>query len=287
MNSRILLSVMLLSLMAITMVQAQHVKVMTYNIRFDNPQDGANAWDARKEHVAEQLMFYQPAVFGIQEGLHHQVEYLDEALPPYQYEGVGRDDGKTGGEYSAIFYDNRRFSLLRSNTFWLSDTPEEPSVGWDAAMERICTYVLLEDREHQQPLWVFNTHFDHVGEQARYQSAQLILKKIDAVNKNGYPVVLMGDLNAEPGDPPIDTLNDRMEDAYEVTEKPPFGPEGTYNGFHFDRPVKRRIDYIFVRGAAVARYGVLSDPENLHYPSDHFPVMAEIRIQAWESSSIE
>lgn len=283
MNSKTVLFVMMLSLMAITMVQAQHVKVMTYNIRFDNPQEGSNAWDARKEKVAEQLMFYQPAVFGIQEGLHHQVKYLDQALPPYQYEGVGRDDGKTGGEYSAIFYDNRRFSLLRSNTFWLSDTPEEPSVGWDAAMERICTYVLLEDREHQQPLWVFNTHFDHVGEQARYQSAQLILKKIDQVDKNGYPVVLMGDLNAEPGDPPIDTLNDRMKDAYDVTEKPPFGPEGTYNGFHFEEPVRRRIDYIFVRGAAVTRYGVLSDPENLHYPSDHFPVMAEIRIQAWET----
>lgn len=281
MNIKSVLIIVVLSVMTMGMLQAQHVKVMTYNIRFDNPQDGADAWENRKQQVAEQLMFYEPAVFGIQEGLHHQVQYLNESLPPYQYEGVGRDDGKTGGEYSAIFYDNRRFSLLKANTFWLSKTPQEPSVGWDAAMERICTYVLLEDREHQQPIWFFNTHFDHVGEQSRYQSAQLILKKIDELNPNGYPVVLMGDLNAEPGDAPIDTLSERMQDAFSVTEKPAFGPTGTYNGFHFDRPVERRIDYIFVRGAAVVRYGVLSDPEDMHYPSDHFPVMAEIRIQAY------
>lgn len=282
MNYRRILFVLVLSLMAVSMTQAQYIKVMTYNIRFDGSGDGPDSWSQRREQVVEQLKFYQPSVIGIQEGLHNQVQYLDNELPAYHYRGVGRKDGKKEGEYSAIYYDTRRFSLIQNNTFWLSPTPDEPSKGWDADYERICTYVLLEDRSHQQPIWIFNTHFDHVGEESRYQAARLILKKIETLNTNGYPVVLMGDLNAEPGDRPIDTINDVMRDARVITETPAFGPEGTYNGFQYDEPAERRIDYIFVDGASVVRYGVLSDPENMRFPSDHFPVMAEIRIAAYE-----
>mgnify|MGYP000665664749 CR=1 FL=1 len=259
--------------------QGQEIGLMTYNIRYANPGDGPNAWSSRKEQVVEQFFFYEPAIFGIQEGLHSQVQYLDEALSDYTYEGIGRGAGKQDGEYSALYYDTLAFKRVRGNTFWLSSTPERPSVGWDAAMNRICTWALLEHRQSGRRMMVLNTHFDHVGEQARYESARLIVQRIRQLNQAGHPVVLMGDLNAEPGDRPIQQISSYMSDAREATKTPAFGPEGTYNGFHFNEPVKRRIDYIFVKRADVLKYGVLSDPENLHYPSDHFPVYAQIILK--------
>lgn len=228
--------------------------------------------------ILEQLLFYEPVVFGIQEGMHHQVQYLDDSLPGYDYAGVGRDDGQTGGEYSAIYYDRSLFTLLKDHTFWLSETPGEPSVGWDAALERICTGVLLRHKKSRRQVWVFNTHFDHVGEQARRNSARLVVEKIEELNDGSHPVVLMGDFNLEPDEKPIQLIAARLKDARQVTEIRPFGPEGTYNGFQFNEPVTRRIDYIFVDGLDVIKYGVLSDPENLQYPSDHFPVMARVKF---------
>ena len=278
--NRIIFFLVLLAgiVVAIPRAGAQMMDVMTYNIKYDNPDAGMNAWDARKEQVVSQILFYEPAVFGIQEGLHHQVSYLKEQLPGYDYIGVGRDDGHTAGEYSAIFYNSRLLEVVRHHTFWLSDTPEQPSVGWDAAMERICTRALLKNKKSDKPFWIFNTHFDHVGEKARLQSARLILDKIRELNTGGVPVVLMGDLNAGPSDPPIRAISAEMKDSRLATRTPAFGPEGTYNGFHFNRPVTRRIDYIFVDGVQVLKYGVLSDPEDLHYPSDHFPVLARIKF---------
>ena len=279
MNRISFLSVLLAGIFAaISPSEAQFMDLMTYNIKYDNPDDGQDSWDARKDRVVGQLRFYHPAVFGIQEGLNHQVNYLQQKLPGYDYVGVGRDDGKTAGEYSALFYDRSVFKRIRHNTFWLSNTPGNPSVGWDAALERICTLALLEHRASKKRLWVFNTHFDHVGEKARYRSAKLILEKIRTLNKEGFPVVLMGDLNAEPKDPPIQAISRHMDDARVVSRDPAFGPEGTYNGFDFNRPVTRRIDYIFVKGVDVLKYAVLSDPEDLHYPSDHFPVLARIQL---------
>lgn len=268
----------LLCLGTATLTYGQDMNVMTYNIRFDNPGDQNDLWNRRKSLILEQLFFYEPAVFGIQEGMYHQVQYLDDSLPGYEYAGVGREDGRTAGEYSAIYYDRGLFTLIKDRTFWLSETPDEPSVGWDAAMERICTCVLLRHKESGRHVWVFNTHFDHVGEQARQNSARLVLDKIEELNKDGYPVVLMGDLNAEPGDKPVQLITTRLKDARKVTKIRPFGPEGTYNGFHFNEPVKRRIDYVFAGDLEVLKYGVLSDPENLQYPSDHFPVLAKVKF---------
>jgi len=263
---------------AATHTYAQDMNVMTYNIRFDNPNDQNDSWERRKGLILEQLLFYEPVVFGIQEGMHHQVQYLDDSLPGYDYAGVGRDDGQTGGEYSAIYYDRSLFTLLKDHTFWLSETPGEPSVGWDAALERICTGVLLRHKKSRRQVWVFNTHFDHVGEQARRNSARLVVEKIEELNDGSHPVVLMGDFNLEPDEKPIQLIAARLKDARQVTEIRPFGPEGTYNGFQFNEPVTRRIDYIFVDGLDVIKYGVLSDPENLQYPSDHFPVMARVKF---------
>ncbi|MEM8889234.1 MAG: endonuclease/exonuclease/phosphatase family protein, partial [Bacteroidota bacterium] len=140
---------------------------MTYNLRYDNPNDGENRWDLRKEFLRDQLKFFEPDVMGIQEGLKHQLDYLDGELSAYSYIGVGRDDGKEKGEYTAIFYKADKLSLIRQSTFWLSESPDEISVGWDAALERICTYALFEEKAGGAKFYVFNTHFDHRGEKAR------------------------------------------------------------------------------------------------------------------------
>ena len=155
-----LCAVAICCLMAVA-AEAESLEAMTYNIRYDTVDDGDNAWDFRKARVAGLLSFYEPDVLGLQEAEYHQVRYLRDALPRYRYIGVGRDDGRTGGEFSAIFYDSGRLKLLEDGTFWLSDTPAVPSLGWDAALKRVCTYARFEDRATSRQFWVFNTHFDH------------------------------------------------------------------------------------------------------------------------------
>jgi len=168
----------------------QTFNVMTYNIRYDNPSDGKNAWSLRKECLVSQIEKYNPAILGIQEGLHHQVLYLDSCFSKYAYIGVGRDDGKTKGEYCAIFYDTLQFRVIESSTFWLSGTPERVSVGWDAALERICTYAIFENVQTGKRILVFNTHFDHIGVIARKKSAQLIVSKEHEINSEKLPVLI-------------------------------------------------------------------------------------------------
>ncbi|MCF8335422.1 MAG: endonuclease/exonuclease/phosphatase family protein [Bacteroidales bacterium] len=270
---------LLFALFVTSITMGQNVKLITYNIRYDNPGDKENPWDERKEVITSQITFYEPGVFGIQEGLSHQVEFLDSQLATYNYVGVGRDDGKTEGEYSAVYYHHNRFTEEDHGTFWLSETPEQPSVGWDAALERICTWVLLEHKESGKKLRVFNTHFDHRGELARANSARLILRKMEEISQPGEALVLMGDLNAVPDEEPIEVIDEKLKDARLASETEPFGPEGTYNRFNYEEPVKRRLDYIFVKDVEVVKYGVLNDPVNLHFPSDHFPVFAELRLK--------
>ena len=266
-------------------VQAQTIEAMTYNIRLDTETDGADAWEFRKQGLIDQIKFHEPDVLGIQEGLHHQVEQLNDSLPDYSYVGVGRDDGAEGGEYSAIFYDTRRLERLEHGTFWLSESPEEASVGWDAALKRICTYAAFRDLASSQTFWVFNTHFDHRGEVAREQSAALIIAQIIKINVQGHPFLLMGDFNAVPGSAPISTILDSMDDAKEQASLVAFGPDGTVRfradetagRFGIDQPITRRIDYIFVSKGdwKVLKHAVLTDSNNLKYYSDHLPVMVE------------
>jgi endonuclease/exonuclease/phosphatase family metal-dependent hydrolase len=258
-------------------VYGQSATFLTYNIRYDTPNDSADAWPERRDFLAGQLRFHKPDVFGIQEGLRRQVEYLQQELPDYKHVGVGRDDGREAGEYSALFYRADRFRALESGTFWLSETPDKVSKGWDAALPRICTWALLEDSAAGSRMWVFNTHFDHIGKAARKASAALILQKISEKNTTGDPVVLMGDFNAEPEEEPIAVLQTTLNEARDASREPPFGPEGTFNGFKFREPVNRRIDYIFVSpGQHVLQYAVLSDSRNCHYPSDHLPVLVRV-----------
>lgn len=266
-------------ILSFTNVNSQTIKIMTFNIRYDNPNDNEDNWHNRKKKVIELINNYEPAIFGIQEGLSHQIQYMDSCLTDYNYIGIGRDDGKEEGEYSAIFYDTTKFIVEEENTFWLSETPDSISVGWDASMERICTYGLFKNKESGKLVWIFNTHFDHRGKLARKNSAELILNKIDELNTQNLPTALMGDFNATPNDPPITIIKEILMDGQLISEKPFYGPVGTFNGFK-NKIVTNRIDYIFTKDLEVKRYIHINDRlKNNRHVSDHYPVLVTIKIQ--------
>ncbi|MDR9419764.1 MAG: endonuclease/exonuclease/phosphatase family protein [Gracilimonas sp.] len=243
---------------------------MTYNIRYATERDGINSWEHRKN----QLIQTKPDVFGIQEGLHHQVQYLDSALTDYKYVGVGWDDGNTGGEYTAIFYKTNKLDVVDSDTFWLSETPDTVSVGWDASMERITTWARFKERESNKEFWVFNAHLDHIGAQSRLNSLKVIRQFIDENNEDRLPIILMGDFNAEPESDPITYLNWLMDDTRTISKRKPKGPVGTFHGFDPEHPLDRRIDYIFVSsGIEVLSYEAILEQNEGHFPSDHLPVL--------------
>jgi endonuclease/exonuclease/phosphatase family metal-dependent hydrolase len=258
---------------------AAEVRLMSYNIRYDTPADGVNAWPQRKAAVAELLRRNSPDIFGIQEALPHQIGELSAALPDYGWLGVGRDaDG--GGEGAPVFYRKDRFTLLRSATFWLSETPDRPSRGWDAALNRICSYGQFEDKSSRRRLWIINCHFDHAGPTARLESARLVLSQIETINPDGEPLVLMGDFNAEPESPPMVLLKQHLSDSRDSSRSPPSGPSGTFNGFTVEGAVTRRIDYLFTEPQGpveVLHHAVLDDANAGRYPSDHLPVLVRIR----------
>ena len=256
---------------------SQNLKIITYNIRYDNPNDGENNWLNRKDDLCAQLNFYDPDIFGIQEALPNQINDISNVLTKYNHVGIARD-GQDKGEASNIFYKKENFTVIQQNTFWLSETPNIISKGWDAALNRICTYALFKNKKTKQLFWVFNTHLDHLGEVAKTKSIELIVSKIKTVNAKNYPVVFMGDFNSEPGEAPAVLLSRALMDTRTVSREPSFGPEGTFNAFTFHEPVKRLIDYIFVseNGLRVRQHAVLSDSKNCHYPSDHLPVLARM-----------
>ena len=260
--------------------KAQSLSAMTYNIRYATSNDGDNQWEKRKDFLTDQIRFYSPDIFGIQEGLQHQVDFIDKQLATYDFIGVGRDDGEKKGEYCAIFYNREKLDLLGQSTFWLSISPEKVSVGWDAAMERICTYGFFMEKETGAMFWVFNTHFDHIGEIARQKSSELIVQKIKEINKDNLPVILMGDFNLNEQSKAIKYLSSSLDDSRNTSLNRPFGPFGTFTGFKFHEPVKDRIDYIFCskENIQVEKYAVLTDSKDGKYPSDHFPVFVEVKF---------
>ncbi len=267
----------LLLFFSLSTLSGQEIKVMTYNIKYDNVNDTVNNWNDRKEKLVELIKHYGPSFIGMQEALHRQITYIDSSLTDFSYIGVGREDGKQKGEYSEIHYDSTRYKVLEHNTFWLSETPDKVSVGWDAVLERICTYGLFEDLDSGKKLWVFNTHFDHKGKTAREKSAELIVTKIKEINMDNLPVVLTGDFNLTPDEKPIHLIKNYMQDGQKITKKSFYGPTGTFNGFEPNRILDHRIDYIFVKNLKVANYIHIDDRmENLKYISDHFPVLATV-----------
>lgn len=279
MRCRSLIIIGLLYFLCVYSLNAQTTNIMTYNIRYATDNDLENSWENRKEAMATLLSHYQPELFGIQEGLHHQLEYLKANLPNYSYIGIGRDDGKALGEYCAIFFDTTVYSVDSSNTFWLSETPEKVSLGWGANYHRVCTYGLFTHKESGREILIMNTHFDHQSELAREQSAKLILQKIEQINNKHLPVVLMGDFNATPETLPISIIQSKMNDAFEISKTPHYGPTGSFSGFDPDKIIDNRIDYVFVKDFKVNSIVHIDDRRNDNYfVSDHLPVLVELNF---------
>jgi endonuclease/exonuclease/phosphatase family metal-dependent hydrolase len=254
------------------------INVATYNLRLNLASDGPNAWPNRKEAVKALVRYHEFDVFGTQEGLPGQIDDL-AAMSEYAHVGVGRDDGKRAGEHSAIFYRSGRFALEANGDFWLSQTPEQPAMGWDArCCKRIASWAKLSDRVSGKAFFVFNAHFDHEGVVARRESAQLMLRKINEIAGDA-PVICMGDLNSTPTMDAFRIFSGAMRDARSATETPPYGPVGTFNDFKLDAPMLERIDYVFVGPRwRVLKYGVLSDSVDRRYPSDHHPVAVRLLL---------
>lgn len=259
-----------------------HIRVMTFNIRYDEPQDKENAWPNRKELVASVIRFHHADLVGVQEALARQLKDLENLLPDYSWIGVGRTDGKAAGEFSAILYRKSRFKQLESSTFWLSETPEVSSKGWDAALPRIVTWIKLRDLQTGKTFYHFNTHFDHRGVRARHESARLLLDKTAQMSRD-LPVVITGDFNFTESSEGYKLLTAKSaektsvwRDARYVSEHGHHGPTSTFNEFKALIP-EMRIDYVFVKGnIRVLQHGVLSDTWDGRFASDHFPVLAEI-----------
>ncbi|MDQ8004915.1 MAG: endonuclease/exonuclease/phosphatase family protein [Pedobacter sp.] len=268
----------LLLIVAGFQVQAQKnqpINVMTYNIRYATEKDGVNAWSKRKDDVKALVKFHDTDILCTQEALAEQYDFLLENSE-FEAVGAGRDDGKRKGEFSPIYYNKNRFTKKDGGVFWLSQTPDVPSKGWDAMFNRVCTWVRLYDKLNKKEFLVFNTHYDHVGVQARIESAKLIKQKIQEIAPK-LPVIYTGDLNVTPETEAIATIKSFLSDSKEVSIEAPYGPEGTFNGFKFNSPLKERIDYVFVnKGFKVQKYGVLTDSKDQRYFSDHMPVFVKL-----------
>jgi endonuclease/exonuclease/phosphatase family metal-dependent hydrolase len=266
--------------LAIGMQAQSSFHLLSWNLRLYNNWDGPNIWENRKEEVKGLILFYDADILCTQEGVKSQLVYLRDSAGGYDYIGVGRDDGKDMGEFSAIFYRKDRFEVKEQGTFWLSETPGVVSKGWDAAIVRVCTWGVFRDRESKMQFMVFNTHFDHMGQLARENSARLIVEKMKELNTKNLPVILAGDFNSTPDSKPYQVMAAVYSDARMVSEIPAYGPLATFNGFHFDQEPTERIDYIFIDAKTkVKRYAVLTNSQGQRYPSDHFPVFTELIIK--------
>lgn len=260
------------------------LNLMTFNVRYDNPSDSANNWKFRRDFAASMILKNRVDVMGTQEVLSNQLTDLLGAMPQYSYVGVGRKDGKTAGEYSAVFYRKDRFQLLRSGTFWLSENPNAVGIkGWDAAIERIVTWAVLKDKATGKEFAFVNTHFDHIGQVARRESAKLLLAKVDEI-ANGMPVIVSGDLNSTPDSEVIKILTDANTDNHLTDSRSIaaeiLGPSWTFHGFG-TVPVESRtiIDYIFIKNkVSVQQVSVISEMQGKIYLSDHNPVLVKASL---------
>ena len=254
------------------------ITALSYNIRYDSPNDGENIWNIRKRGLVTLLESSNPDIIGTQEGQNHQLEFINSQLKSFKMIGDDRE-GNGKGEYSSIFYNTNTLILIKTETFWLSNTPSIPSIGWDASFNRICTYGLFESINSKEQFLVFNTHLDHMGEIARLESAKLITKKIAKINSNNIPVILMGDLNCDPKSAPISTIKESLIDGKEISEEPLKGPIGTFTAFDLKASLDNRIDYIFVKDFKVLSYLHVNDKlPNGNWPSDHLLVLSKLQL---------
>ena len=252
--------------------------VMSFNIRYGTANDGPDRWELRRDQLFDLLKAQGPDVIGLQEALHFQIDEILAALPDYRMIGVGRSDGGQSGEYAAILYRASRLSVRQSSTFWFSDTPEiVKSNTWGAALERICTWALFDDKQGT-PFYLFNLHLDHISQPAREKSAGLLLKRI-AARSPMLPVVVTGDFNTGEANPVTREVAKVLRDTFRVLH-PAATDVGTANQFKLGTTTGDKIDYIFVEpGAEVMSAEIVRTAIGGRYPSDHFPVVAKIRLR--------
>lgn len=271
------------------MAQSSAINIMTFNIRFANPDDGYNYWNNRTDLVKSMIQYHEADIIGLQEALRSQLDDFTKMLPNYEWFGVCRTDGSTNpnpdNEFSAILYRKDRFERLDGATFWLSETPDKVgSKAWDAALPRIVTWAKFRDKQSGKTFFHVNTHFDHVGVKAREESAKLILEKIASIAKDA-PVVLTGDFNCNETEAPyraITNTSDKrfLKDAMLISKTPHHGPLSTWSGFNFPGVPGRRIDFIFVNDKIqVQKHAILAESWSGRFPSDHLPVLAKLVIE--------
>jgi len=256
------------------------IRVMTFNIRLSPSEsfDGENCWNNRRGAAVRMIGETKPELFGIQEGIIHQVNYLEENLPEYGRYGVCRDDGLERGEANAIFWRKDRFEMLQCNTFWLSETPDTVSLGWDGACRRIVTWARLHDKRLDRDIWFFNTHFDHVGKVAREEAGKLIVERMKALVPDGDPIFLTGDFNANWDNeillPIRGLLQNSRETAAQTDNRNTFNNWGKVSLEGEDQI----IDHIFYRGAKAEKHEVITGDYGAPFVSDHWPVMGTFRL---------
>ena len=257
------------------LAQSGELKVMSYNIRLGSANDGTNSWVYRCGATIEMLKDQKPDVFGVQEALKAQIDLLEEFADNYDYVGVGRDDGKKDGEYMAIFWNKKAVKLMDWGTFWLSETPEEPSMGWDAACKRTATWALMKDKRTGKRFYFVNTHLDHVGVEARKTVLKLIVDRIAEINPEGYPMVLTGDFNMKPSAPELNGLDACMKSARKFASQT--DSHATFNNWGKAKD-DEIIDYIYYSGfSSCLEYQTITRKyDNRKFISDHYPITARL-----------
>jgi endonuclease/exonuclease/phosphatase family metal-dependent hydrolase len=261
------------------------IKVITLNVRYDNPEDSVNAWPKRASQVCNFIVSEKPDILGMQEVLWNQYKLMDSVLTDYSSVGVGREDGSRRGEMNPVFFRKDKFDEVRCITFWLSDFPDLPgSIGWGSSLPRIVTWMEFVEKKSHKHFFFFNTHFAHDSETARLMSSRVLLKEVNRISE-GFPFIISGDFNMPPTSTGYSILTGPDEsvplikDAYVITEKRPSGPVYTFNGFS-DRTKAERVDYIFVRnGMKVTEYKTVTKKDKGIFISDHWPVVALVSLE--------
>ena len=247
------------------------LKVMSYNIRLGSANDGTNSWGLRYPATAEMIEDQMPDIFGVQEALASQIRFIEDNFVNYKSVGVGREDGKKDGEHMSIFWNKKTVSLLKWGTFWLSETPDKPSMGWDAACKRTATWALMKCKKTGKKFYYVNTHLDHKGVEAQKNGLKLIVDRIDDINPEGYPMILTGDFNITPDNPNLVELDSKMQSVRKVAEKT--DNHDTFNGWGKGKGV---IDYIYASGfSAYPEYQTVTKRyADRKFVSDHYPICA-------------
>ena len=272
---RFILALMAAAFLLPQLSYAQEIKVMSYNIRLGSGEDGTNSWRFRAPLTIEMLEDQAPDIFGVQEALDYQVQFIKEYTKEYDCVGVGREDGKKEGEHMSIFWNKNTIKLLKWGTFWLSETPNKPSMGWDAACYRTATWALMKDKRTGKKFYFVNTHLDHVGKEAQKNGLALIVDKIAEINPDGLPMVLTGDFNVKPNDPSLKDLDARMKCTRKVAAKT--DNHHTYNGWG-KASKDSVIDYIYFSGfSACSEYQTITKKySGRTFVSDHYPIISRL-----------